>query len=282
MVKIILAIAASSLLLGSPALGREWPPAGGWDIIEGEEYCAITSEFEGPGDTEVTLILNLDGTVLLSVSNYAWSIEKAEELDLTYYLNGTAYGGGKAFGVKPGSKAGFVSQFNPAFVEDFVKSTYLQISRGETMVDKLSLDGSAAAVTQARRCLAHVKSLRQAEQREKARWAHIPNDPFAGAEKRFPPQPPKGNIASYVSLDDYPPEALRAGEHGTTSFQLVIGLDGRVTDCKIASSSGSAALDSATCRLLTRRARFTPARDEHGNPTEGMIENHIRWTLPAK
>ncbi|HYD36402.1 MAG TPA: energy transducer TonB, partial [Allosphingosinicella sp.] len=55
---------------------------------------------------------------------------------------------------------------------------------------------------------------------------------------------------------------------------------GRVTDCTVTASSGSAALDSATCRLMKQRARFTPARDSDGHPTSDSVSNAIRWVLP--
>ena len=104
-----------------------------------------------------------------------------------------------------------------------------------------------------------------------------------------PPAPPrkvqtakaKANLASYFSDDDYPPSAIRDEQQGTTSFRLSIGADGRVTNCSVTSSSGSTALDNTTCSLLRRRARYTPARDENGNPTTDTASGSIRWVLPA-
>jgi TonB family protein len=91
---------------------------------------------------------------------------------------------------------------------------------------------------------------------------------------------PRANLASYISDADYPASAIRANEQGMVSFHLTIGADGRVTECTITTSSGSAALDEATCRILRSRARFTPARDDQGNPTTGHADNRIRWSLP--
>jgi protein TonB len=82
-----------------------------------------------------------------------------------------------------------------------------------------------------------------------------------------------------ISNDDYPASALRAEEEGTTGFRLSIGANGRVTNCQITSSSGSSALDSATCRLLTSRARFTPARDSTGSPTTDTHTARIVWRI---
>jgi protein TonB len=102
-----------------------------------------------------------------------------------------------------------------------------------------------------------------------------------------PPPPPRtvepararANLASYVSNDDYPPAALRAGDEGTTGFRLTVGADGRVTNCTVTSSSGSSSLDSATCRIMRSRARFTPARDSNGNPTTDTHTARITWRI---
>lgn len=102
-----------------------------------------------------------------------------------------------------------------------------------------------------------------------------------------PPAPPRtvepvrarANLASYVSNDDYPSSALRNEEEGTTGFRLTVGPDGRVTNCVVTSSSGSSALDNATCRIMRSRARFTPARDQYGEATTGTHNARITWRI---
>src|SRR3954465_1834922 len=97
---------------------------------------------------------------------------------------------------------------------------------------------------------------------------------------RVEPAKARANLASYVSDADYPDSALRAEEQGTTGFHLDIGPDGRVTGCTVTSSSGSSALDSATCRIMKSRARFTPAHDATGKPVGDTASSRIRWVLP--
>ncbi|WP_298194839.1 energy transducer TonB [Novosphingobium sp.] len=91
---------------------------------------------------------------------------------------------------------------------------------------------------------------------------------------------PLGVPGKWVSDADYPAAALRRGDQGATRFELAISPDGRVRDCRIAQSSGSADLDAATCARLTQRARFTPARDEHGDLVAGRYSGVIRWRIP--
>ena len=105
-----------------------------------------------------------------------------------------------------------------------------------------------------------------------------------------PPPPPRtvepakarANLASYVSNDDYPQDAIRNEQQGTTGFRLDVGPDGRVTNCTVTSSSGSSSLDSTTCRLMRSRARFTPATDSNGNRTSDSVSGRIRWQLPEE
>ena len=92
----------------------------------------------------------------------------------------------------------------------------------------------------------------------------------------------KGNLLSLFSDEDYPQSAIRNEESGTTAVRLTIGPDGRVSDCSITSSSGSSSLDSTTCSILRRRARFTPAKDQAGNPISDTYPQRIKWVLPAE
>ena len=90
---------------------------------------------------------------------------------------------------------------------------------------------------------------------------------------------PRRALASYFGGDDYPASALTRREEGTTRFRLDVGADGRVSDCRVMATSGSAALDGATCRILRSRARFTPARGSNGRPVADRHVGGIDWQL---
>lgn len=103
-----------------------------------------------------------------------------------------------------------------------------------------------------------------------------------------PPPPPaivtkaqsaRGNLQGLFSGDDYPQDALRNEETGRVTVRLTIGTSGRVDNCSVISSSGSRSLDSATCRILTSRARFTPAKLSNGQPTTDTYTQTIVWQL---
>lgn len=80
--------------------------------------------------------------------------------------------------------------------------------------------------------------------------------------------------------NDYPSDAIRQGLQGTVGALAFVGTDGRVTDCKVIETSGSSSLDSRTCAVLERRARYEPARDASGTNLRAPIYTRIRWVLP--
>jgi len=106
-----------------------------------------------------------------------------------------------------------------------------------------------------------------------------PAPPAPPAVRTVPPQSVSGNLQGLIRTDDYPPSALDREEQGVVAVSLSVGTNGRVTNCSVTSSSGSRTLDSTTCRILTSRAKFTPARDSSGNPTSGTSAARIRWQI---
>lgn len=91
---------------------------------------------------------------------------------------------------------------------------------------------------------------------------------------------PRGTAASWVTSADYPPDALRAEARGQVSYLLNVGPDGRVTSCRVTRSSQSTSLDEATCRLVTRRARFTPAENRFREKVSDTYSGAATWLLP--
>lgn len=99
---------------------------------------------------------------------------------------------------------------------------------------------------------------------------------------RIAPKParPRNAASGWVSTDDYPAAALRRGEQGTVRFDLMIGSNGKVEDCRVTASSGSSALDGATCKYVTARARFEPATDGTGARSQGSYSSAVTWVIP--
>ena len=91
---------------------------------------------------------------------------------------------------------------------------------------------------------------------------------------------PRGNPGRWITDNDYRTSWINRGYSGVASFALEIGANGRVNDCRITASTGHDALDAATCRLLSNRARFNPAKDNSGNSVAGTYTSSVNWQIP--
>lgn len=117
----------------------------------------------------------------------------------------------------------------------------------------------------------------------------VPPGPGEGTSKVEPlPTPsfapvgaaPRNDPQRWVTTDDYRGNWIRQEMTGRARFRLDIAADGRVTRCTITGSSGHPELDAATCTLVSKRARFQPARGGGGEPVAGSYANTIDWQLP--
>ena len=112
--------------------------------------------------------------------------------------------------------------------------------------------------------------------------------PVMAPPRPAPPPPPRqsepksltGDVQGLITGDDYPPSALDNNEQGTVHVTLTIGPSGRVVGCS--PSGGPSSLQNATCRLLTSRARFSPAQDANGNPVTSTYSRSIRWQISGE
>lgn len=94
---------------------------------------------------------------------------------------------------------------------------------------------------------------------------------------RSSPQPRVvGNASQWLTYADYPGRAMREQREGTVSYKLTIDAKGEVSNCEITSSSGHRDLDTLTCELLRKRARFVKA-SEKGGPR--YFESRYDWKL---
>ncbi len=262
------------------ASARSWPDTAGWTIIEGDNYCGMSLEYEGKGDTELTVAKFLDGSALLLITNNAWSAKKDQLYDLEFYVGGDVFSGGQSRGTgETYGRKGFATKFEASFFKAFAAGSGLKIYMGETLVDSLQLKGSAAAMITVDRCLMSVRAVSDAAERERRRFAHIPDDPFASTKT---PSHGADNVPerNWISGDDYPPSSLRGNEEGTTKVKYTVNAQGRVENCVITSSSGSAALDRATCTAITRRGRFLPGTKVSGTSDSYERDFSFTWKIP--
>lgn len=81
---------------------------------------------------------------------------------------------------------------------------------------------------------------------------------------------------------DYPREARRARVGGEVEVRFTIEATGRVTGCRVSKSSGDAALDATTCRLIEARFRFKPATNAAGVAVASSYGWRQTWWLERR
>lgn len=105
---------------------------------------------------------------------------------------------------------------------------------------------------------------------------------LAQAGAPAPPARAHADLAASFHAADYPAEAIRLGEEGRVGVRVQVAADGRVTGCRVTASSGSRALDEGTCRVLSERARYAPARDAAGGAVADEVAEQVQWALPRE
>lgn len=69
-----------------------------------------------------------------------------------------------------------------------------------------------------------------------------------------------------------------AEDRGTAQLLLTIAPTGRVSDCSVLGSSGSAEVDQALCNVMLRSSRWEAARDLQGRPLSVRIRYTAIWS----
>jgi TonB family protein len=87
------------------------------------------------------------------------------------------------------------------------------------------------------------------------------------------------DVRAIFSYQDYPADLLAAGISGTVFARITVRPDGVVQDCVAEATSGNRELDTYTCRLIVKRARFAPAKWTDGSPAYGVVAVPVTWSI---
>lgn len=257
----------------------------GWVINDEQGSCSAFTQYERGIFVRLSYDFGRDDA-FFAVTDPAWeSVQQGATYRVTVrFTNGSEYTDAEATGLRSDGETGRLTGVllhldGSDFITDFAFAGGTALFIGDTRLGALSLGGTKEVATRLSQCA--IDS-----------YKRYPPDPFAGLPPARPPStgaPParleptraKASLGSLISPDDYPASALRSGEQGVVGFRLSVGPNGRVTACEITSSSGSTALDAATCTLLTARARFTPARGSSGHAVSDTVSARFVWRIPS-
>lgn len=90
---------------------------------------------------------------------------------------------------------------------------------------------------------------------------------------------PARRISGQLEDRDYPVRGPRERVE-SVGVRLTVGPDGRVSRCTVTQSSGNAALDAATCRIIEQRFRYRPATNPYGEPVVSTVSTTFDWIPP--
>jgi len=91
---------------------------------------------------------------------------------------------------------------------------------------------------------------------------------------------PSNGQSGWVTQNDYRSSWISRGYAGTVGFRVSVGASGKVENCSVTKSSGVSVLDETTCKLVSRRARFNPAKNGEGRAVAGSYTGAVRWQIP--
>lgn len=244
---------------------------GGWDVarVPGND-CLVRREF---GKDTLVSFTQSDGRGMIAISSATFDSADTEPYRMSLLVDGER----RPFAGEsiPGTN-GLTMAFESSFVPILSAASVLDVHGFDgVLVKRVYLGDLKAALAGLPACFARA------------------GDPVFSVGSLAPPPPPpmpsrgkqrlaraQANLASLFSSDDYPKAARQAGEEGAVAFRLHVDKAGRVATCSVTVPSGSESLDGATCSLLTERARFTPALDRKGRPTEDDVSGRIIWQNP--
>ncbi len=83
--------------------------------------------------------------------------------------------------------------------------------------------------------------------------------------------------AGRIRFSDLPADLRKTRRGAQITVRYRIGVDGRVSGCAVITSSGRPDVDSETCRAITERFRFRPARDARGDPVPFVMTETQGW-----
>jgi hypothetical protein len=284
--RVVSSLAAFAVIGAAPALAKPVPielaRAGKWEVNYDKDSCRLFGKFGTdkneiiaqftrfqPGDSmEMRLygqVLKVEGQFFPVVLDFG-PLENPQKREAMVGDSGKVpmvlYGGVRLDdwnGEKPSDVA------PPITPADEAKVTTLTVKAPTGKWYRLALGRMDTPMTVLRRCTTDlVRS-----------WGY---DPAVIASLKSPSSP-VGSPGKWLSSNDYPDKMLAKFQNALIQFRLDIDEAGAVNGCSILSQAGESDFAETTCKLLSKRARFSPALDADGKATRSYYISSVRWTV---
>jgi TonB family protein len=264
-----LGLCVASFALAAAASAQRPPPLppGSWNIDWGERRCSLIRRSASPPPKYFALQI-VPGRYRpdLRVVSRSWphrALSDPARLTISFGPQGWTVPGSIEVQRTHGGDAVVIFNASEDVREAFAAADSVRVARDGTTLLEMPLPGSGRALA----------ALRECEESVMREWGI---DAAAWAAVRTPP---RGNLARFVTNNDYPASALRRHAQGTVVFRLHIDATGRVGDCAVVESSGDADLDATSCRVMRQRARLEPATGQDGSPIPVTFIGCITWRI---
>ncbi len=106
-------------------------------------------------------------------------------------------------------------------------------------------------------------------------WGFDPAEQAALVQRPVPLTEP----STWLNSNDYPLAKALGGEMGIVNFRLDVDEQGNVASCHIQGRTKPIGFSDLTCRLIGKRAKFSPARNKAGLPVRSYYVNTVRWVI---
>lgn len=88
-----------------------------------------------------------------------------------------------------------------------------------------------------------------------------------------------GSPGSWLNSSDYPKDALDGGHNGIVQFRVDVDATGKVEKCNVLAATKPSDFELATCKGISKRARFVPALDAKGAAVRSFYVNTVKWIM---
>lgn len=93
------------------------------------------------------------------------------------------------------------------------------------------------------------------------------------------PARPASDPGRWLTTNDYPRNALTEYKGGLVNFRLSVDLIGKPSQCSVQRAVNESLFAQATCKILMKRAKFSPALDAEGRPVPGFFISSVRFQI---
>lgn len=252
--------------LGLGTIAQPQQPSQAWQVERGKQYCAMGAGIAGatpltfgfrmvPGTQVGQLIFARRG------ESFA-SFQFGEKVSVTAGRSGARYEGWARTAQRGEVRTLLIEGIDPAILSSLSEPVEVSVASGDDIRLKVPFPAEGGARLAFQQCIDSALQAWGVDPKKRASLRQLPR--LGGGEP-------------WITHEDYPMTAVRNGISGEVVVRIAVGADGRVSGCDVVVSSGSAELDSTTCRLARARARLEPAIGADGAPTSADMITTVRW-----